>query len=51
MEDVKPWLGHGKGRKHHQVRRNIGANKGVDVEDKNIACANDVADTVKEEVV
>ena len=48
MEDAKPWLGHGKERKHHQVRRKTGDisdNKGVNVEDKDIASSNDVPDT------
>ena len=40
MEDAKPWLGHGKGRKRRQVRHKTGNNsdnKGVNVEDKDIA--------------
>ena len=48
MEDAKPWLGHGKGRKRHKVRNKTGNtsdNKGVNVEDKDIASSNVVPDT------
>ena len=48
MEDAKPWLGHGKGRKHCQVRRKTGDtsdNKGVNVEDKDFVSSNDVPAT------